>query len=120
MPRVSKDKIVAIIEVDSIPKVHNTELHVAILSKRGKVLAVATNRIGSRSRGCGYSNVTIHAERAVLKQVDERELDGAEMYVIRLTASRRDVIGSKPCHSCTCHLEKCFREKGLRRVYYSV
>ena len=119
MPRISKEKIVAIIEVDSIPRVHNTELHVAIIRKRKKVLAVATNRIGSRSNSCGYSNMTIHAERAALKKVDVRELDGAEMYVIRLTASRRDIAGSKPCHSCTCHLEKCIREHGLRRVYYS-
>lgn len=119
MPRVSKDKIVAIIEVDSIPRVHNTELHVAIIRKRKKVLAIATNRIGSRSNGCGYSNMTIHAERAALKKVDVRELAGAEMYVVRLTASRRDIVGSKPCHSCTCYLEKCIRDHGLRRVYYS-
>jgi hypothetical protein len=119
MPRISKDKIIAIIEIDSIPRAHNTELHVAILRKRGKILAIATNRIGSRSRGCGYSNMTIHAERAVLKMVDKRDLYGAEMYVIRLTTAHRDIVGSKPCHSCTCHLEKCFREHGLRRVYYS-
>jgi hypothetical protein len=119
MPRVSKDKLVAIIEMDSVPRAHNTELHVAILRKRKKVLAVATNRIGSRSRGCGYSTMTIHAERAVLKMVDARELHGAEMYVVRLTTARRDIIGSEPCHSCKCHLEKCFREHGLRRVYYS-
>ena len=109
----------AIIEIDSIPRAHNTELHVAILRKRGKVLGIATNRVGSRSRGCGYSAATIHAERAVLKMVNSRELHGAEMYVVRLTNSRRDIVGSKPCHSCTCHLEKCFREHGLRRVYYS-
>jgi hypothetical protein len=119
MPRLSKEKIVAIIEIDSIPLVHNTELHVAIVRKRNKILAIATNRIGTRSKGSGFSTCTIHAERAALKKVDLRELDGAEMYVVRLTASRRDIVGSEPCHSCKCHLTKCIREHGLRRVYYS-
>jgi hypothetical protein len=119
MPRISKDKIITIIELDRIPQAHNTELHVAIIRKRKKVLAVATNRVGSRARGCGYSSVTIHAERAALKMVDIRDLYGAEMYVVRLTSSRREIVGSEPCHSCKCHLEKCFRKHGLRRVYYS-
>ena len=119
MPRISKDKLIAIIQTDTIPRVHNTELHVAMIRNRGKVLAIATNRIGSRSRGSGFSMCTIHAERAALKKVDMRDLDGAEMYVIRLTASRRDIAGSEPCHSCKCHLTKCIREHGLRRVYYT-
>ena len=42
---------------------HITSLHNAILVKRGKVIAEATNKIGSRSKGSGYSYSTIHAEK---------------------------------------------------------
>ena len=119
MPKLSKRKVEALVCLGSITKAHNTELHVAFVLKRNKLLAFATNRVGSRSRGCGYSNRTIHAERAVLKKVDRRDLRGAELVVVRLTDSRRDITGSEPCHSCKCHLRKCIEEDGLRAVYYS-
>ena len=56
----------------SIPKtVHNTHLHHATILKRNKILASSINRIGSRSKGCGYSDMTIHAERAVVKSLGD-------------------------------------------------
>ena len=119
MPKLSKYKVEAMVSLNHITKAHNTELHVAFVVKRGKILAIATNRIGSRSRGCGYSNRTIHAERAVLKKVDRRLLRGADLIVVRLTDRTRDIIGSEPCHACKCHLHKCIKEDGLRTVYYS-
>jgi hypothetical protein len=36
-------------------------VHVAMVMKRGKVMEMATNAIGSRSRGCGYDHRSIHA-----------------------------------------------------------
>ena len=61
---------------------HNTCLHVAAIVKRGKVLATAQNRIGSRSKGSGYSKQTIHAERAVVKKLgDISKLRGATLCV---------------------------------------
>lgn len=119
MPRLSKHKVEALVCLGNIARTHTTELHVAFVLKRNKILGIATNRIGSRSRGCGYSTRTIHAERAVLKKVDRRDLRGAELIVVRLSNNRLDLKGSEPCHSCKCHLQKCFEEDGLRAVYYS-
>lgn len=95
-------------------------IHVALLYRRGKLLALATNTLGSRSKGCGYDHLTIHAERAVLKKVgDTDRLAGAVLVVIRIAKGSREIAPSKPCHSCRCHLEKCIRDYGLRTVYYS-
>ena len=95
-------------------------VHVALLYRRGKLLALATNGMGSRSRGCGYDHRTIHAERAVLKKVkDTKQLLGATLIVIRIAKGTRETAPSEPCHACRCHLEKCIRQYGLRAVYYS-
>jgi hypothetical protein len=99
---------------------HRTHLHIAILMKRGKILEVATNSIGSRSKGSGYDFRSIHAERAVLKKVgDVSKIRDAILIVIRIGKGTRELVNSEPCHTCKCHLEKCMREYGLRQVYYS-
>jgi hypothetical protein len=109
------------ISVETIWKKHNTQAHIAVVIHRGKVLSVASNSVGSRSRGCGYQERTIHAERAVLKKVgDTSKLNGAILVVIRISKGLKEIVNSEPCHSCKCHLEKCMRQHGLRQVYYSV
>ncbi len=109
-----------LISVDSVWAKHTTQAHIAILMKRGKIIEVASNSIGSRSKGAGYETRTIHAERAVIKKVgDMSKLNGATLIVIRIMKGTREVGNSEPCHSCKCHLEKCIREHGLRCVYYS-
>jgi hypothetical protein len=86
---------------------------------RNKVLAVARNSVGSRSRGCGYGDQTIHAERAVVKRLgDVRLLQGATLVVWRVN-NQGDLRPSKPCSSCQLFLEKCMRDYGLRKVVYS-
>lgn len=96
----------------------NTHLHVAVIVKNGQVLATAENRIGTRSRGSGYSNQTIHAERAVFKKLgDYTKLRGATLCVWRV--STISVLPSKPCSDCHIFLEKCMREYGLRAVQYT-
>jgi hypothetical protein len=108
------------ISVDSIWAKHKTQAHIALIMKRGKVIEVASNSIGSRSKGCGYENRTIHAERAVLKKMgDMSKLDGCTLVVIRIMKGTKEIGNSEPCHSCKCHLEKCMRRHGLRQVYYS-
>jgi hypothetical protein len=105
----------------SIPKVfpHRTELHHATIISRNKVIASAYNRVGSRSRGCGYSDITIHAERAAIKRLgDLSKLKGATLFVVRYDKDG-DLKGSKPCHDCQIFLEKCMRDYGLRKVIYS-
>jgi hypothetical protein len=104
---------------------HSTSVHVAVIVKRGKILANASNRIGSRSRGSGYSDYTIHAERNVVKQLgDVAQLRGADMYIMRFSKNRRlsgfeQFMGSEPCPSCKIFLEKCIHEYGLKNVFYT-
>ena len=103
---------------------HFASIHVAVLIKRGKIIAEATNGFGSRSRGSGYSKSSIHAERNVIKDIGNiHELRGAEMYVVRISRDYKSeggeqFIGSKPCCQCQVFLEKCLREYGLKNVYY--
>ena len=94
--------------------------HIAVLVKRGKIMEIASNFIGSRAKGCGYDNRTIHAERAVLKKLgDHTKLSGAIMIVIKVSKYMNEIGYSEPCHSCKCHLDKCIKNYGLKRIYYS-
>ena len=102
---------------------HFASIHVALLLKRGKIIAEATNGFGSRSRGSGYCHSSIHAERNVVKEIGNiHELKGAEMYVVRISRNRDfecPFVGSKPCSQCRPFLEKCIKEYGLKNVYYT-
>lgn len=120
VPAILADKTIS-----NLVKTHRTSIHVAVIVKRNKVIAMATNKIGSRSRGAGYSDCTIHAEKNVVKELgDFGQLRGATMYVIRIsrciTKQGLDKIqNSEPCHDCHLFLEKCVKQYGLRRVFYS-
>jgi deoxycytidylate deaminase len=93
--------------------------HVAMLYKRGKVLAIGINKVGSRSRGCGWNKMSIHAEMMAIKDIgDTSKLRGASMLVVRIN-SADEFVNSKPCDHCTHVLEKCIRQYGLNKVYYS-
>ncbi len=99
---------------------HRTHYHQAMITKRNRILAIAHNSVGSRSKGCGYSHQTIHAERAVVKNLgDISQLRGATLYVYRFNA-HDELRDSKPCSECQVFLEKCMKEYGLRKVIYSV
>jgi hypothetical protein len=83
-------------------------------------LSIGHNSVGSRSKGVGFSHQTIHAERAVVRNLgDISLLRGATLYVYRYNAHDR-LLDSKPCSECQIFLEKCIREYGLRKVVYSV
>jgi len=97
---------------------HNTHYHVAVIVKRGKVIAESNNRIGTRSRASGFGNQTIHAEKAVVKELgDISKLRGASLCVWRISSI--NVLPSKPCEDCHIFLKKCMKDYGLRAVYYS-
>lgn len=104
---------------------HFASIHVAVLMKRGRIIAEATNGYGSRSRGSGYCASSIHAERNVVKEIGNiHELKGAEMYVVRISRNKDlevedPFVGSKPCAQCRVFLEKCMKEYGLKNVYYT-
>jgi hypothetical protein len=97
-----------------------THLHVAFVYGRGgMLLGAATNRIGTRSSGAGFSDYTIHAERAALKAVgDTSMLRGATVVVIRVS-KHGEIMSSEPCHACKQHLSAAMRKYGLAKVYYS-
>ncbi len=97
----------------------NTYFHMAvIIGKGGKMLAKATNRVGSRSSGCGYSDYTIHAERAVVKKLgDMTLLKGATLCVWRI--SPVNIMPSEPCDDCKKFLTKCMKKYGLLTVKYT-
>lgn len=120
MPKLSDYEVIAQEHAVRASKCMNTSVHIAYLYARGGVLiAMATNRVGSRSRGAGYSKYTIHAERAVLKMVgDNTLLRGATMVVVRV-GKKGDLMNSMPCHECQCHLNKAIDKYKMRRVYYS-
>jgi hypothetical protein len=91
-----------------------------VITLRNKLLAVGHNAVGSRSKGAGYSDHTIHAERAVVKNLGDLSLlRGATLIVYRYNAHDR-LLDSKPCHECHLFLEKCMKDYGLRKVIYSV
>lgn len=97
---------------------HNTHFHIAVIIKRGKVIAKSHNSIGSRSRGSGFSDRTIHAEKAVVKELgDISKLRGSSLCVWRVTPI--NVLPSKPCDDCHLFLMKCMKDYGLRSVYYT-
>lgn len=100
---------------------HTASLHRAVLVKRGKIIADATNNYGNRSRGSGYSQSSIHAEKNVVKELgDISKLKGADMYIMRFSRSDPlDFVKSIPCRSCKVFLEKCMKEYGLKNVYYT-
>ena len=103
-------------DLKAMPKTHNTSHHVAALVVRKKVVAVACNGIGSRAKGCGYSDCTIHAEKKVLKKCPMvRE---AILVVVRMN-NQKDFLYSKPCKDCEVFLQKMIAKKILRAVYYS-
>jgi hypothetical protein len=119
------DSILADKTVENLVQSYKTSTHVAVLIKRGQEIARATNRVGSRSRGAGWSDCTIHAERNVVKELGDLEkLRGATLYVFRISRCRAKVgiekiSNSEPCYDCHLFLTKCHEKYGLRRVYYT-
>ena len=118
------DTIVSNQRILNLRYAHFASIHVAVLMKRGKIVAEATNGFGSRSRGSGYSQSSIHAERNVIKEFGNiYDLKGVDMYVVRISRNYKSegceqFIGSEPCCQCKVFLEKCMREYGLKNVYY--
>jgi len=111
--------------IKNLVESHKTSIHIALLLKRNKVIAIATNKIGSRSRGAGWSDCTIHAERNVVKELgDLEQLRGSTMYVFRISRAREikgvdKIKNSEPCYDCHKFLTKCMMKYGLRKVFYS-
>ena len=126
MPRITKTLVCGILKergMDPVQSIHRAvgHEHVAILlSARGHVLEISKNKAGGRSQGCGWSDRSLHAERAVIKKLGDRSLlRGAILIVIRLSKDSSHFHGSNPCSECRQGLQKHIREDKLKAVYYS-
>jgi hypothetical protein len=118
--RLSHYEVVAREYASRVGKATKTSLHMAfIYTRSGICIGMATNSVGTRSRGAGYSDYTIHAERAALRAVGNVALLRDAVLVVVRIGKRGDIMGSEPCHECKCHLTAAMRKYGLRCVYYS-
>ncbi len=98
----------------------STYIHIALLMKGKRVIAMAKNKVGSRKQGCGYANRMIHAEIAVIKKFGNMKgLKGLTLVVLRYGPGIKGWVYSKPCPHCSIILEKIMQEYGLQKVYYS-
>jgi hypothetical protein len=90
-------------------------IHVALLFRGRKLLAIGQNRISTRH---GPDHITIHAEADAIRQLgDVSKLRGATLVVVRLSPT--GLRCSAPCHSCSRLLQKCQRDYGLHAVLHS-
>jgi deoxycytidylate deaminase len=60
--------------------------------------------------------ISIHAEMHALWRANPKSLDGADCFLVTLSAKSRNRTNSKPCESCMAHLY----DAGIRKVYYTV
>jgi hypothetical protein len=98
----------------------NINVHIALLMRGKRIVAMAKNRIGTRTSGSGFNNMTIHAEVAVIKKLgDISQLRGLTLVVLRYGFEPKTWTESHPCPDCMKFLNKCFDKYGLNRVYYS-
>lgn len=72
---------------------------------------------GPRISGIKFS---LHAEEIVLNSVHRKKLNGAKLYVIRISSLFPDkLVCSKPCQRCTKIINKFIKKYKLKSVYYS-
>lgn len=86
-----------------------------VVGERGKVLATGFNRNVISCRG----QLSIHAEVDAISKCNPRDLDGAVLFVIRLSPYLEQTTGrlgtSRPCKNC----EKYILRRGIKQVFYS-
>jgi hypothetical protein len=97
----------------------NTFDHRSFLLSDGdtRVLKDSQNRVGSRSRGSGYYDYTLHAEIALLKEIDYDELYDRTLVVICIEHDEDGLIrfrNSTPCCKCQRILDKFVRKYRLK------
>ena len=91
----------------------------AVLVKRRKVLGVGFNNMAkTHPRMERFNNQTftlgLHAEVAACVGIPLIDLEGADLYVVRLLKNGKRAL-AKPCYIC----QKFIAHVGIRGVYYS-
>lgn len=97
-----------------------------IIDCKGKIISSGFNRSLNKSKSeygdyTRKNKVSKHAEENALRNVDLKKLNGAKLYVIRYGIHDTNplLMNSKPCKNCERLIEKCIRNYGLEKVYYS-
>lgn len=83
-----------------------------VIAKSGRVLATGFNRLRTHPESCTRWQ-TLHAETAALIGVHRHCVEGATLYVVRLTKGGK-LASSYPCEGCWRMIHKM----GIRAVVY--
>ena len=99
-----------------------------IIDNKGNIISSACNKtINISSETCMKRNfdkgvkISRHAEENALRNVDQKKLYGARLYVVRwgVVSSNPTFMNSKPCDRCTKIINSCMKKFGLKVAYYS-
>lgn len=96
------------------------EYHLAsVIVAGGNILSTGYNssKVTSFIRTFGLPRNHMHAEcDAILSARNKIDLNGAKLYVARLTVARGNIANSKPCDLCR-HAAGMY---GIKRIFYTV
>jgi deoxycytidylate deaminase len=123
IPQYILDKVRSVAEQGNMRSCHGAGL----VDSSGNLISSACNKYinvsdkylkqGPRINNIKYS---LHAEDIVLNSVDRKKINGAKLYVIRLSTLFPDKLAcSKPCPRCTKLINKFIKKYKLKSVYYS-
>ena len=93
--------------------------HGAVLVKGGNIINAARNKwsyssFGKRFRERDKGISTLHAELAVVLNLDRSITQGTDIYVVRVDRAGEFRM-SKPCSMC----ESALKHVGIKRIYYT-
>lgn len=93
--------------------------HGAVLRKSGRTLSVGINRNTNDpmilDQSMNVKHFSIHAEYAAIRAVRKSDLQGASIYIARVSKNGEPVM-SKPCVKC----QKMLKKYGVKKVYYTI
>lgn len=120
---ISKDKLCYIYKaIEEALKSPLRCKHGCVIVKNKQIVASGYNKYRGYNRyGTSHINhrMSIHAEEDAINSCRKRDLEDAELYVIRFNVKTNDVSNSKPCHNCEKIINFCMKRYGLKCAYYS-
>jgi len=94
--------------------------YACIIMNKNKIVSIGYNHYRLTQVSGLYST---HAEiDALLKCRDKRQLNGADMYVVRINVNKElpyVYLKAVPCEECEKKIKKCMKEYGLKKCYYT-
>lgn len=90
--------------------------HGCVIARKHRVLGVGWNKGKTHPVAAETHTQCIHAEMSAIIGVNENDLVGADLFVLRVKRSPGEPLGmSKPCGHCT----KLITASQIKRVYFS-